>query len=271
MSERGFSPAYEAIKPAVVDHVIPSYETLGAIAFSYAQGSLVEGLATVADLDLVVAWEAEPPPVAARATLALSEGGPEPKYFDEAGFVLDRFWLAGQQIDVKHVAVGEVRSWVERVEDGGGTSGYPMPAVALHGLLTGDVLTDPRGDCQKQQARIQKVPEAFSARTADIFEPEALDGYWENLTACVDRGDGLLFYSLAAELLRRAYIAWFAAQGLYWPHEKRLQARLVGLGRTDLAEGDRRVWSGTMPEAFDALRDQVTRLAGALGIGGPSL
>ena len=42
--------------------------------------------------------------------------------------------LTGQQVDAKHVTIGEVETWWHEVSAGGGTSGYPMPAIALHSI-----------------------------------------------------------------------------------------------------------------------------------------
>ncbi len=251
---------YETVRPLLVERVIPAYGRLGRIAFVYAQGSLVEGLATQADLDLVVVWDEEPPPVPARAGLGLAEPAPKPEWFHQRGFILDRFWMAGQQIDTKHVPIAEVRDWVGQVEAGGGTSGYPMPVIAVAGLLAGEVLVDERSEARALRARLQTVPAALVTHTSAVFAPEALDLFLEQLEACVARGDGLLFYSMATDLMGKAYIAWFARQGRYWPHEKRLQTRLVHLGRADLAEGDAAIWSAALPEAFSALREQLDRL-----------
>ena len=101
------------------------------------------------------------------------------------------------------------------------------------------------------------MPDALVSGTSAVFVPDALDLVLDQLEACVARNDGLLFHSMAADLMRRAYIAWFARQGRYWPHEKRLQTRLVHLDRADLAEGDAAIWSATLPDAISALRRQL--------------
>ncbi len=87
------------------------------------------------------------------------------------------------------------------------------------------------------------MPTELVRRASTIFSPELLQPYLEQLQSSADRGDGLLFYSLATDLMRRAYTAWFAGQGRYWPHEKRLQTRFASLGRPDLAEHDRAIWA----------------------------
>ena len=75
----------------------------------------------------------------------LTDPSPEPTTFDQVGFVLDRFWLNGQQIDVKHVTTAEVEAWAGAVAAGKGRRGYPMPVVAVHGLVEGIVPSRPPG------------------------------------------------------------------------------------------------------------------------------
>jgi len=48
---------YEAIRPVLLTRVVPAYAALGGLGLAYALGSLVEDLATQADLDLVLVWD----------------------------------------------------------------------------------------------------------------------------------------------------------------------------------------------------------------------
>jgi hypothetical protein len=61
--------------------------------------------------------------------------------------------------------------------------------------------------------------------------------------------------------MRRAYIGWFARNGQYWPHEKRLAQRLADLGGLDLAENDTAVWTSDLAGALAAIREQLRRLS----------
>ncbi len=56
--------------------------------------------------------------------------------------------------------------------------------------------------------------------------------------------DGLLFHSRAVEYLRALFIAWLAANDVYWPHEKRLDVRLRLMRRDDQAALEEDVWAG---------------------------
>jgi hypothetical protein len=184
------STSYLEVKPKVIETVIPAYKQLGSVLFTYAQGSLVEGYADEADLDLMMVWAAGPPDGTARRGLRLGDQAPDPSFFDQPGFVLDRFWLSGQQVDLKHVTIGEVTDWVEQVEAGAGTRGYPMPVIALHGLSHGDLLDDPEGRGNELQTRIGPIPLAFVTKSSAILEGAASEEYLNELAGCVSRGTG---------------------------------------------------------------------------------
>lgn len=254
------SPAFLRIRSGLAAEVLSSYQALGQLTFCYALGSLVEGLADQADLDVMVVWKDAPPRDRHRAVLPVADPAPIPEYFDQEGFVLDRFWFDGQQLDLKHVSLAEVDTWITRVEAGGGMSGYPTPLIALHGLRSGELLVDPEGEGARTQLRVSGVPETVLARARQAAEPAALEPFLKELRLCVQRGDGLLFVQLAGDVMRRAYISWFLSQGLYWPHEKRLQRRLADLGRADLAKGDALIWNGTLDASMEAIEAQITRL-----------
>jgi hypothetical protein len=236
------SQAFLRICDALVERLIPAYASAGDLAFAYAQGSLVEGLAESADLDLVLVWDTSPPPKEQRPPEGLADPSPMPTVFEELGFVLDRFWLDGQQIDAKHVTTAEVDAWVGAVEAGGGRHGYPMPVVWVHGLVNAVVLSDDRGVADELRRRLQHVPLALRSQASDAAV-KAQSAYPGELTAAAERGDGLLFHSLATEYLRTLFIAWFADNDVYWPHEKRLSTRLRWMERDDLADLEKSVWT----------------------------
>jgi hypothetical protein len=128
------------------------------------------------------------------------------------------------------------------VEAGEGRSGYPMPAIGIHGLLAGIVLADENGYAAAVRSRVASVPAAF--RRAARMQAETASAYLQELERCVERGDHLLFHSLAVDAIRAGFIASFAAGDRYWPPEKRLSQRLQLLGHPDLAELERRAWLG---------------------------
>ena len=58
----GPSQSFLRIRETLDQRLVPAYATAGSLAFAFAQGSLVEGLAEIADQDLVLAWDDRPPP-----------------------------------------------------------------------------------------------------------------------------------------------------------------------------------------------------------------
>jgi hypothetical protein len=256
----GAGGVFEVFEPWIRLDLVRRYQALGALVCAYAQGSLVERLAREGDIDVVLVWRDDLPVRPERPPSGLADPEPQPLVFDhEPSFVVDRFWHAGQQFDVKHIVRAEVDSWVEAVEAGEGRSGYPMPVVGIHGLVNGVVLADSGGYAAGIRERMRHVPAPF--RRAAWLSGEAAEAFLQELRRCVDRGDYLLFHSLAVEAIRAAFIGWFAARDLYWPHEKRLSERLALAGYPDLAELERAVWSkdglAARLEAIDALLSRL--------------
>lgn len=239
--------------------VVDAYRPLGSLSFAYAQGSLVEGLATQADFDLVLVWTTSAPAHNIRVPVTIADPQPLPESFDERGFNLDRFYVDGQQIDAKHVTMDDVEGWWSAVSAGGGAAGYPMPAIALHGLTSGMIVFDPANVGAELVARCSTVPTAFvdgAWRRAQEAAPLFLD----ELQRSVDREDALLFHDHLVQVARLLLIAWYAKQGLWWPHEKRLARRLRQMGSDDLAGIEATLWTGSLHERLEAAR----RLAAAV-------
>jgi hypothetical protein len=163
---------------------------------------------------------------------------PAPTVFDQPDFNVDRFWHGGQQFDVKHMPRRELDTWVKLIESGRGWDGYPTPVVGIHGLVSGVVLVDPDRYLGAVRDRVGRVPPAFVRNTQ--MSTEKLTGVVTELERCADRGDYLLFHRLAADAIRAGFIGWFAAQGRYWPLEKRLTTRLQLARRADLADLEQR-------------------------------
>lgn len=239
--------AFTRILGHLTDRVVPAYGRLGQLACAYGQGSLVEGLAEEADLDLVLVWTDLVPGVDSRPPAGLADPGTEAVVFDQPGFVLDRFFVSTQQLDVQHRTLADMDQHFRSVKEGEGRTGYPMPTVCLYGLTTGYPLYDPDGYLLDLRAEMNRVPSAYVEATRTAAR-EQMAGLLAELDNCVQRGDGLLCHSLAVRAVRAMFMAWFAVQGWYWPHEKRLGIRLERLGRSDLAEREAEVWIGHLAE-----------------------
>lgn len=218
------------------------YRSVGDVEFAFAAGSLVEGFTEDADLDLTFVWTQAAPAADGRLPAHKSDSAPTPQQFQEPNFNLDRFWAEGQQFDVKHVALDEFLLWVEGVDAGRGFTGYPMPVIVMHALTTGVVVFDEQRLASELRDRLTPPGDGYVMSSMDRWF-SARRGYLDELEKAVERGDGLLFDGLAVEAVRLAFIAWFAGQGRYWPHEKRLSVRLRRMGFDDLAASERRVWS----------------------------
>jgi hypothetical protein len=239
--------------------VVRAYAEQSQLAFAWLQGSLAEGLADTADLDVVLAWSESPPEAGHRLPSELADPTPPPKAFTEPNFNLDRFHMSGQQFDVKHATVEEIEGWWASAVAVGGATGYPMPAIALHGLTNGALLHDPGGVGADSVLRFSRPPSTF-IEAATRRAIRAVPAYADELSHCVERGDGLLLHDQLVQLVRIVFIAWFARQGIWWPHEKRLSERLRRLGRDDLAALEAELWQG---EPADRVRS-VMRLVESL-------
>jgi Domain of unknown function (DUF4037) len=257
--QRRASPAFERSEGWLRSDLVGSYQALGDLVCAYARGSLVEGFTNDADIDVVLVWAKQLPESSRRPPPGLADLDQAPVIFDEPGFVIDRIWRAGQQFDVKHTTRREVDGWIDAVEAGNGRSGYPMPVIEIHGLTAGVVLADEQGYAAAIRDRLAHVPAAF--RQAARMSDEALGAYLQELERCAERGDDLLFHSLAVDAVRSAFIGWFANNDRYWPHEKRLLERLKLLGQRDLVELERRVWiEDTLAARLAAMRELLARL-----------
>jgi hypothetical protein len=242
--------------------LVVGYRPLGALLACFAQGSIVEGLASDADIDVVLVWDGDPPDSSVRPAEGLADEDPAPTVFDQPDFNVDRFWHDGQQFDVKHMPRLELETWVELIESGRGWDGYPTPVVGIHGLLSGVVLVDPDCYLGAVRDRVGRLPQAFVRNTQ--MSTGTLTGLFTELERCADRGDYLLFHRLAADAIRAGFIGWFAAQGRYWPLEKRLTTRLQLAGRGDLADLEQRAWTEpTLHQRLAAIRQLFTALTEA--------
>jgi len=242
---------------AVAARTVPIYHALGDLAFVYGQGSVVAGLATDADLDLICVWDRdEPPAVVERPLHRLHTGTASAAQFDRPGFVLDQFWLGRQQVDVAHVSRSTFDGWLTTVGAGGGWEhrAYPQPLAAVAGFAYGVLLADDSGGGGAARARVATVPQALAERSRAHLAAH-LAAYAAALAGCAARGDGWLFHEILADALRPALVAWFATRGHYLPFHKRLHLWIARFALDPaLADLERRLW---LPDA--ALADKEAR------------
>lgn len=246
------SPAFERVESFVRGELIAWYQGLAELGFAYAAGSLVEGFTDDADLDLTFVWTDNVPPADTRLPTPLLDPEPAPQTYEQPNFNLDRIWAHEQQFDIKHVTVADVEAWIGEIESGSGFDGYPMPAIVMHALTNGVVLCDNERSLPQLWDRVASPPAAYRTSAADRWASSRAQ-YTEELRRCVHRGDGMLMHELTFQMVRTAFIAWFATHGEYWPHEKRLGTRLERMGHSKLAALEARVWTASSLE--EALKE----------------
>lgn len=234
-----------ALATGIAEQVVPVYQGLGGLSFVYGQGSVVAGFTRESDLDLVVVWDRdEPPEPAERPVARLSRGPRPPMQYHQSGFWLDRLWIEGQQIDVSHQPRAVFDGWLRTVAAGGGWErhAYPLPLAAVAGFAYGVLLADPSELGAEARARVAAFPPALIERSRALLARQ-LPEYVELLDGCARRGDGWLFHELLCDGLRQVFVAWFASQRRYWPHQKWLQRWIERFNMDrSIADLERRLW-----------------------------
>ncbi|ACQ82070.1 hypothetical protein Bcav_3828 [Beutenbergia cavernae DSM 12333] len=230
----------------VVARVIERYRPGGSLAFAYGQGSVLSGIVADSDLDVVMIWADGVPTRSARPARALATPGTDPVQHDGAFGGLDSFDVDGWPVDVAHHTQEQFRRWVAEVLDGAGwqrQSEWPSPLFAVSGFAYGEILADDAGLAREVRARLEAFPARLHDTTRthlDQMRPAVL----AELAGCVRRSDGWLFHELASDLVRTAYLAWFAAHCRYCPFPKRTAAWAQRFGlEPELIDVEQRIWS----------------------------
>ncbi len=230
---------------AIAARILPLYRQIGGLGFAYGQGSLVMGFTAAADLDLVLVWDRAIPPPAARPAQLLNEGPQAAEQFDQSGFVLDHFWVGGQEVDVPHITRATFDAWLTTVCGGSGWSpqAYPQPLAAVAGFAYGTLLADETGAGSAARALLAEFPLALTTNARALLA-ERLPLYRANLASCAEREDGWLFHTILDGAMRDVCVTWFATHGRYLPFHKRLHRWIVRFGlEADIADLERAVWS----------------------------
>ena len=218
------SPATADLLDRVRGEALACYQRLGEPVTVVGTGSRVMGFTDEADLDVTFVWEVVPDERAAAVEeLADTEHGV--RAFDQPGYQLESFYLAGQQVDVMHRQVTDLTGWWSQLCAGDGWQpAQPLPVVALSGLRYGLVLV---GDLADLLPDLNIVPEPFVTSTARAASSQ-IGEYLPFLTVAAASGDGWLFHQMLTLPVQTLYIAYFARHGHLYPFAKRL-ARWVDL------------------------------------------
>lgn len=263
----------ERLLPFVRQEVIPAYDAIGALAFVYAQGSLVAGYTSTADLDLVLVWQAQPPRASFRPVSQLNDGARPYETYDVPGFVVDRFWASGQEYSLKHETVQDLDGWISTVHAGHGWHGseYPRPLAAVSGFRYGILLHDPAGEGIRRLRQLDPFPSDLVRVSREALLAE-LPGYRAELRRCAQRGDGLLFHELLTKAEKTVLVAWFSARGIYMPHEKWLARSIQRHAPAPrFAELESELWSGGLDQSVAAFEALVAYVGQELGLSGETV
>jgi hypothetical protein len=230
----------------IAQRVIPAYRGLGGLSFAYGHGSVVAGYTTTSALDLVIVWDRdEAPRLRGRPVRELNDAQRRPTSFDyQPGFVLDRFWVDGQRVEVAHRTRKTFEGWVADVRQGWGweEAAFPMPLYAVAGFAYGTLLADSGNVAGAIRDKLTAFPEELVSRSLTMLAAE-LTSYDHDLGDCASRGDGLLFHELLSKVLRHTLVAWFASEGRYCPNPKWLHRWVARFAMSPAIAGlERSLW-----------------------------
>jgi hypothetical protein len=253
----------------MVNQVLSAYRTCGPLGFAYGQGSTFTGFETDADLDIVLIWPADIPPAADRPAHQLCDPGVAPVQFDESAFGLDNLVVNRRDVQVAHYRRSTFDSWAEQVNNGEGWHGpaWPLPLHAVAGFVYGVPLADPHGDAAAIRERISTPSATLRSAIRESVAGE-LPEYRKTLTSSARRSENWLFHQLGSTLIKRAYAAWFTAEGFYLPFPKHLDRWIerFDLDR-ELARREQLIWrTSDLLERRLAITDFVEGILALPGI-----
>jgi hypothetical protein len=240
------SPDTQRLLGRLGSELLPDLQTLGGLELGVATGSRALGFTDHSDLDVLLVWTRVPSAECKALVRGLADPDPEPVSFAQPGFCLDRFWLAGQQIDITHRKVAEVEGWLADLAQpqGWSRSVWPSPVVGLSALRYGLPLL---GDWQGRDAA-QAGLEALRSATATALEDKSA-AYESELRKSSDRREGLLVHELLVDLVHTTLVAWFAHHGHLYPFAKWLAEWAEHLGLdVAIVEAERAIWTAETTE-----------------------
>lgn len=238
--------------------VVSTYATQASVGFAYGQGSAFTGLSVDSDIDIVIIWDLDEVPDAS-ARRAGRPGGTcdDPIQFDGESFALDKLQVDGRDVDVAHFTRATFDSWCTEVAAGDGwqVEVWPLPLHAVAGFVNGVILADSDGAARRVRQALHRPSPQLTAKTVTTLAQQ-LDGYANELEACLRRDDAWLVHHLVSRLMRLSYLAWFAAEGYYCPFPKHMRQWIQRLGLDrEAARLDEEVWAATTAaERVDATR-----------------
>ena len=180
----------------------------------YGQGSVITGLSEDSDLDLILVWEEDVP---SAPTL------PDATATSQGELLLEQSRLDGYDIDLMHIPRLTFDGWLSELEQGEGWSdtAWPSPIYVAAGLAEAKLLLDPTGHGAAERSRVQVPAAALVARVRNQLEAAA-PGFIKELRSAAEKEHRWLHASLAVQLHKLTYTAWFLVEGHYPPFPKYL-------------------------------------------------
>lgn len=194
--------------------VVPESESLGKLAFAYVHGAVLTGFGGQDELGMVCVWDEPAAPAEA------------PR-------------------EAVHVTQSQFDSMLGVVAAGDGWSDpESLPLGEVAAFAYGVLLSDDDGAGTAARGEVSQFPTALSMRSAAALleDRHVLPGEIENCTDEWARADAL------SRAMRRAYVAWFAANGRYFPGPRRRREYAVYFEMDQqVPELEQRVWQAVNP------------------------
>lgn len=204
--------------------VVPDAEDRGRLAFAYAHGALLSGFGHADELGLVCVW-------------------------DEADIPADA------PADATHVTQSWFDTLLTTITSGEGwnePSGRPLTDVAA--FAYGVLLSDDEGAGTAARGTVSDFPAVLASRSV-----QALTEDLETVPAALDTGDHWVRATTLSAAVYRAYVAWFAGTGHYFPGPARRAEYAAHFGMDDsVPKAEQRLWETLDPAQ---LRERYTEFA----------
>jgi hypothetical protein len=251
-----------------VDEILPTCQAAvgQAVALCYAQGSLISGYTTDADLDVIVVWEGDVP--GHRTWLAPLHDVDEPAFFtyDATDLAIDRLWRQGQEFNLGHHGRHRFERHLSATADGRTLANDRVAQQVRSGFMRGRILVD-TGPAEAWRRAAAPLPDGYVAEAVRRAHNDWAYARTE-LAKAAKRDDGLVFATVLANSVLHQVVAVFALAGQYYPGLKWLRRAMADAGVAEDAIGlHEAIWStadrAAQLEAGDALAGWVTRTAAA--------
>lgn len=235
----------------VITRLVDHYRSQRELAWMYGQGSVFSGLRNDSDLDLILVWDQMP----AADTLPdqLTD-----RWIPHGDIALEKATIDGYDVDLMHVLRPQLEDWINQVRRGDGWAepAWPQPIHVAAGLAEGVILLDGRGDGAAHQLQVHHPSPLLVHAVTDQLR-SSISGYIGELREAAAHQHRWLYTSLASQLLRTIYLAWFLIEGHYPPFPKYLRQWFVRFNmNTMVRQLEHDYWTApTDPDRAEAMAE----------------